>query len=202
MKITEKKSKGLVREYQVVVSAKDIEAAVDSKLEEVAKKVKLQGFRPGKAPKNIVKQKYQASIMGEVLDDTVRNATENLIKEKELRPAMMPSVEIDLFDEGKDLKVSIKMEILPEIKVSDLSKIKLEKLVAKVDEEEINKALEYMAASRKETKKVEEDRAAKIGDVVVIDFVGSIDGVEFQGGAAKGHNLELGSNSFIPGFEY
>ena len=201
MNITELKSEGLKKEYKISIPAQDVAKSVDVKLNRVAKNVKLPGFRPGKAPKSMLKQKYQASIMGEVLDDMVQQATNDVISEKKLRPAMMPNVKITSFGEGKDIEFEMSVELLPEIKLGDLSKLSLEKQMAEVPAEEVEKALGYLAKSRRETQKVEKDRASQKGDTVVIDFVGSVDGVEFKGGKGNNYPLELGSGSFIPGFE-
>lgn len=201
MKATELKSEGLKKEYSVVISAADFEKQVDAKINQVAKTTKLPGFRPGKAPKEMLKQKYRASVLGEVLDEAVREATEEVIKSNKLNPVMMPNIKITKFEDGKDVEFEVSVELMPEIKIGDLSSIKLEKLMAEVPAEEVDKALKYIAQSRRETAKVEEDRAAVKGDTLVIDFVGSVDGVEFQGGKGENYPLELGSNSFIPGFE-
>ena len=201
MNITELKSEGLKKEYKVSIPAQDVAKSVEAKLNQVSKNVKLPGFRPGKAPKSMLKQKYQASIMGEVLDDMVRHATDGVISEKKLRPALMPNVKITSFGEDKDIEFEMSVEVLPEIKLGDLTKLSLEKVMAEVPAEEVDKALGYLAKSRRETQKVESDRASKKGDTVVIDFVGSVDGVEFQGGKGNNYPLELGSGSFIPGFE-
>ena len=115
MKATELKSEGLKKEFKIVIPAKDFEQKVDDKLNEVSKNVKLPGFRPGKAPKAMLKQKYKASVMGEVVDEAVRSATEELIKDKKLRPAMMPDVKITAFGEGKDLEFEVSLEELPEL---------------------------------------------------------------------------------------
>lgn len=201
MKATELKSESLKKEYTVVIPAADFEKEVDAKINQIAKTTKIPGFRPGKAPKEMLKQKYRASVLGEVLDETVRNATEEVIKSNKLNPVMMPNIKVTKFEDGKDIEFTLTVELMPEIKIGDLSAIKLEKLMAEVPAEEVEKALNYIAQSRRETVKVEEDRAAAKGDTVVIDFTGSIDGVEFQGGKGSNYPLELGSNSFIPGFE-
>ena len=201
MKATELKSEGLKKEYTVVIPAADFEKQVEAKINQIAKSTKIPGFRPGKAPKEMLKQKYRAAVLGEVLDEAVRDATEEVIKSNKLNPAMMPNIKVTKFEDGKDIEFSLSVELMPEIKVGDLSSIKLEKLMAEVPAEEVEKALNYIAQSRRETAKVEEDRAAANGDTVVIDFVGSVDGVEFQGGKGNNYPLELGSNSFIPGFE-
>lgn len=201
MNVTELKSEGLKKEFKVVIPFKDFDKKVDEKINVIAKTTKLPGFRPGKAPKEMLKQKYRVSVMGEVLDETVRNAADEVIRSKKLRPAMMPDIKITAFSDGKDVEFEISLENLPEIKTGDFSKIELEKLMAEVPAEEVSKALEYLAKARKETVKVEDDRAAAKGDTTVIDFVGSVDGVEFQGGKGSNYPLELGSGSFIPGFE-
>ncbi|MBR6327561.1 MAG: trigger factor, partial [Alphaproteobacteria bacterium] len=123
------------------------------------------------------------------------------LTQNKLRVAHEPNVKIEKFEDGKDIEFSMEVETLPEVKLGDFSKIKLEKPMAAVPDEEINKSLEYVAQSRRDTEVVTQDRAAKKGDIVVIDFKGSIDGVAFKGGRGTDYPLELGSNSFIPGFE-
>ncbi len=202
MKVTEQKAEGLKKKYQVVIEHKDFEAKVEQKLNDVAKNVKLPGFRPGKAPKEMLKQKYRTSVMGEALDEIVRDAADQVVKENKLKLALRPNISITKFDEGKDIEFDIEAEILPEIKVGDFSEIKVEKLMAEVPAEEVEKALQYIVSSRRETAKIEDaaHQAAK-GDTLIIDFVGSIDGVEFPGGKGNDYPLELGSGTFIPGFE-
>ena len=200
MKITELKSEGLKKEYKAVVSAADFASKVEEKIKQIAKTAKLPGFRAGKAPLEMLKKKYHDSVIGEVLDEAVREGTSEVISSKKLRPAMQPEVKITSFADGKDLEFEVVLENLPEIKIGDFSKINLDKFMAEVPAEEVEKALGYIAQSHKETVLVEGKEAAK-GDVVVIDFVGSVDGVEFQGGKGSNYPLELGSGSFIPGFE-
>ncbi len=198
----EQKTSDLQKVFNATISNKNFEAKVDAALERLAKTTKLAGFRPGKAPKAMISQKYRASVMGEVLDEAVNETVNNLIKENKLRLAMQPRVEIKKFTEGKDIELEITAELLPEIKIGDFSKIALQRLTSDVPEEEVEKALGYIAHSRRETVKVEDaEYKAQKGDSVVIDFVGSVDGKEFEGGKSEGYPLELGSNTFIPGFE-
>jgi len=201
MKFKELESKGLNKKYNVTIAATDFANAIDKKLEEIAKNAKLPGFRAGKAPKSMITQKYRSSILGEVLDDMIRDATNQLMAETKIRPAMTPDIKLEKFEDGKDIDFIVETDILPEITLGDFSKISLTKYVAKVPEEEVEKAVKYMAESRRETVKVEDDREAQKGDIVVIDFVGSIDGNEFEGGKGNAYPLELGSGSFIPGYE-
>ncbi len=200
MKITESKSTGLNKEYKVVVPAADFEAKVEAKIKQIAKTAKLPGFRAGKAPFAMLKKKYHDSVIGEVVESAVRDGANEVIVSKKLRPAMQPDIKITSFADGKDLEFEVKLENLPEIKVGDFSKISLDRYMAEVPAEEVDKALKYISEAHKETTKVDGKKAAK-GDVVMIDFVGSIDGVEFKGGKGSNYPLELGSGAFIPGFE-
>ena len=201
MNVKEGKSKGLNKVYTVTIAAADFAAAVDKKLSAVSKNIKLPGFRAGKAPKSMIEQKYRPSVLGEVLDDMIKDSVNKVIDDNKLRPAVTPDVKIEKFEDGKDIEFTVEAEVLPEITLGDFSKISLKKYTAKVPAEEIDKAIKYMADSRRDTVKIKEDRAAKKGDVAVIDFVGSIDGKEFNGGKGTDYPLELGSNSFIPGYE-
>ncbi|MDR1694293.1 MAG: trigger factor [Lactobacillaceae bacterium] len=201
MNVKELKSEGLKKEYKVTLPSKNFEEKVNKKLEEVAKKVKIQGFRPGKAPKAMVEKQYRASVVGEVLESLIQDAAAELLKSKKLSPAVLPDVKITKFEDGKDIEMEVSVEVLPEIKVGDFSGIKLDKQVVEVDAAEVDKALKYMSESRRETQKISAKRASKNGDTLIIDFVGSVDGVEFQGGKGGDYPLVLGSNTFIPGFE-
>jgi len=163
----------------------------------------MQGFRPGKVPMDILKKRYGKAVLGEVLETAVNDATSQVIKDKKLRPAMQPKIEVQEFDEGKDLKYTMELEVLPDFKVMDIKGMKLEKLVAKLDKKEIDDALKRITAQHKGSKKISGDRATKSGDIVIMDFHGRTkdDGVEHEGMHAHGTKLELGSGQFIPGFE-
>ncbi len=201
MKVKEIKSEGLSREYNVTISAKDFTAAVETRLVKISKTVSMAGFRAGKVPFPMIRKKYQANAMSEALDDLLRDSVNDLLKEKDLRPVFTPDVDIKKFEEGKDVEFTVSMEVMPEIELKDFSSIKIQKVTADVPEEEVEKALQYMVDSRRDSVKVEKNRATKKGDIAVIDFVGSIDGVEFKGGKGEAYPLEIGSNSFIPGYE-
>ncbi|MBE6454177.1 MAG: trigger factor [Alphaproteobacteria bacterium] len=200
MKVTELKSEGLNKSYKVIVDKKDFAKDVEAKLNSIAKNAKIQGFRAGKAPLAMIKKKYGNEVMAEALDEAVRNGSNKVLDDKKLRPATQPSIKIVSFGEDKDLEFDMDVEVLPEIKLGDFSKISLDKQVAEVPAEEVEKAVSYLANSRKETVAVE-GKVAEKGDTVMIDFVGSVDGVEFNGGKGNNYPLELGSGSFIPGFE-
>ncbi|MCB9991378.1 MAG: trigger factor [Rhodospirillales bacterium] len=201
MQVKEVKSEGLSHELEVTVTAKDIDQKVDMKLQEYSKTMKLPGFRPGHVPLNILKQRYGKAVLGEVLEQAVNDSTQKVLMDKNLRPALQPKIEVKEFDEGKDLVYSMVVEVMPEFEIMDLKTVKLEKPVAKADKKAVDDALERIASSNKDSEVVE--RAAKKGDILVIDFHGRTkdDGVEHQGMHAHGQQLELGSGQFIAGFE-
>jgi trigger factor len=199
MQITETNAEGLKREFKVVVASSDIEQKVLDKLVEIGRSVRLPGFRPGKVPMPVLRKRYGPSIMGEVLEATVSDSSEQAMREHGLRPAMQPKVEIVSFKEGADLEYKLAVELLPEITPVDFAELELERQRPEIPDDEIEKALKRIAQPHRKSEVVE--RPAATGDVAVIDFVGSVDGKEFPGGSAKGHELELGSGRFIPGFE-
>jgi len=201
MQVTELSNEGLKREFKVVIASSDIQSKVDLRLEELGRTTKMPGFRPGKVPMPVLRKRYGQSVMGEVLERAVSDSSYQAMGERGLRPAIQPKIEITAFAEGKDLEYKMAVELLPEIKPVDFKEIKLERLKAEPSEEETTKAIERLASASQQTEKVTEDRKTQKGDVLVIDFVGKLDGKEFAGGSAKGHKLELGSNQFIAGFE-
>jgi len=208
MQVTEQAAEGLKRSFNVVVPAADIAAARDTRLAALSKDIRLPGFRPGKVPASVVKQRFGASIMGEVLDEQVQSTTRSVIEERGLRPAMQPKVELVKFEEGSDLEFNIELEQLPEIPLPDFAAIALEKPVTKVGDEEITKALDGIASRNRAMEDVTEERAAEQGDVVVTDFEGRLvdEAAEgglaepFQGGTGSDMPVEIGGAGFIPGF--
>ena len=201
MQVTEVGSDGLKRDFKVVIEAKEINEKVENKLRELSARVKIPGFRPGKAPIKLLKQRYGPSVMGEVLERAVTDSSAQALNERGLRPAVQPKIEIDSFEDGKDLEYSMAIELLPEIQPMDFSALELERVKIKVPDEEVTSALERLAASRKESKPVESPRPAQAGDILVLDFKGTVHGEALPGMAGEDHHLELGSNTFIAGFE-
>lgn len=202
MQVKDIKSEGLKVELEVTVPANDIKKTQEARLKEVGKTAKLPGFRPGKVPMKMLEQKYGRAVMGEVLELVVNNASAKALKEKDIRPAMQPKIEVKEFDEGKDLVFKMELERLPTIEVMDLKGVKLTRPVAKVDQKQVDETLERLAGANRSMKPVE-GRATKKGDVAVITFHGRTadDNVQHEGMHAHGVELELGSGRFIPGFE-
>jgi trigger factor len=199
MQITETNSEGLKHEFKVTIGADDIERRVENRLKELGRQVRLPGFRPGKVPINVLRQRYGTSVMGEVLERAVNDSSSEAMREHKLRPALQPKVEIVSFNEGKDLEYKLAVEVLPEVAPMNFAELKLERLRPEVPDAEVDTALERIARQQRKDEVV--DRPAEKGDLAVIDFTGRIDGNEFPGGSAKGQRLELGAGQFIPGFE-
>jgi len=199
MQVKETNAAGLKHEFTVVVAASDIERQIQDRLTEIGRSVRLPGFRPGKAPIAVLKKRYGPSILGEVVERAVNDSSSAAIRERKLRPALQPKIEIVSYNEGKDLEYKLAVEVLPEIAPIDFAAIELERWKPEVADKEIDEALQRIAKQQRKSEKAE--RAAKTGDIVAIDFKGMIGGVAFPGGSAENHMLELGSGSFIPGFE-
>lgn len=201
MQVTETRTDGLKREYKVLIKADDIGEKMTGKLQELGGQVKIPGFRPGKVPITILKQRFGKSVMGEVLQDAVQDSSTQAISERGLRPATQPKIEITSFDEGKDLEYTIALEVLPEFEPADFSKLTLHRTVIDVEDSAVEETLNDLAKAYKDTAPLETPRPAQSGDVLVVDFKGTVDGEAYPGMEAEDHHLELGSNSFIEGFE-
>lgn len=200
MQFTEVKNEGLDRHFKVTIPAKEIDDKVNKELASIAKTARLDGFRVGKAPIAIIQKKYGASVRADVVSHDVRHAINDIIKQNKLEIAGSPAIEDLKSETGSDVEFTLQLELMPEIKMPDFKKIKITKPVLDIAEKDIEKQLERIAAMQNNFTEAKKAKAAA-GDMVVIDFVGSIDGVEFAGGAGKDHELVLGSKSFIPGFE-
>ena len=201
MAITETLSEGLKREFEVVITSAEIDILVNEKLVGIAKEAKLPGFRPGKVPISVVKNRFGKQVLGEVVRETIDNASKETMDSNKLTASSQPKIEIISFEEGEDLKAKLSVEIMPDFEIPELSSLEVVKPVVEIVDKDINDAVEKIAEENISTNLVKENRAAKLGDTLVIDFLGKVDDVAFEGGEAKGHNLKLGSNSFIPGFE-
>lgn len=201
MQVSETHSEGLKREFKVVVPAQLIEDSVTEKLKGLSGQVRMPGFRPGKVPMSLLRKKYGPSVIGEVVDKVVQDSMSSTLEERALRPARQPQVEITSFDDGQDLEYSMSIELLPELPDIDFKSISIERPRAEATDEEVEDIVRRFAESRRGSEPVEGDRPAQEGDIAVIDFTGRKDGEEFAGGKAEDFQIELGSGTFIPGFE-
>lgn len=201
MQVTELSAEGLKHQFKIVVPAGDLTSKIDERLAEMAKTAALPGFRPGKVPVSLLKKQYGQALFGEAVEAAVNTSTAKAIEDRGLKPALQPRVDLKQLEEGKDVEFEVVVEVLPEIGKLDFSGVELERLKAEVPEKDIDEALDRIAKANREQKPVDPPRPAQKGDAVKLDFVGSVDGVEFPGGAAQDYVLEIGSGSFIPGFE-
>ena len=201
MQVTETKNEGLQREFTITIGAAEVEEKVNTRLDELRRTVQIPGFRSGKAPSSLLRKKYGGAVMGEILEAAVSDTSQEAMSERSLRPAMQPKIEITSFEEGKDLEYTMAIEIMPEITPMDFSTLEVERFVAKIGDDELEEALKKLGEQYRKSEPVKRKRKSRKGDVIVIDFKGSVDGVEFEGGAGEDHHLHLGEGQFIPGFE-
>ncbi|MBA3324340.1 MAG: trigger factor, partial [Rhodobacteraceae bacterium] len=203
MQVTQTLNEGLKKGYAITVPAAELEAKVSEKLEEARKDFQMKGFRKGKAPAALMKKMFGKSVLGEAMQESIDAAMREHFEATGDRPALQPEVKMtnEAWAEGQDVEVSMVYEALPEVPELDFAEMRLEKLVAEIDEAAVREGLENLAKSASDFEERKKGSKAKDGDQVVIDFTGTIDGEAFEGGAAEDFPLVLGAGSFIPGFE-
>jgi trigger factor len=209
MQVTETLSQGLKREYAVVVSASDLATRLDAQLADMKAKVKINGFRPGKVPVAHLKRVYGRSVMADVVQETVAAANKQILEDGGLRLAQEPRVELPTdkdaieaaLEARGDLAFKVALEVLPKFELTDHSDIVLERPVAEIAESEIDDGVKRLAQDRRVYADKPEGAKAEKFDRVTVDFVGTIDGVAFEGGSSENIEVLIGSNTFIPGFE-
>ena len=209
MQVTETLSDGLKREYKVVVPKSDLEAKLDSRLAEMKDRVQLKGFRPGKVPVAHIKKIYGKSVMAEAIEAMVRETNAKIIADNSLKLAMEPKVNLPENQEeiekiiagGSDLSYTVALEVLPAITLADFKTISLERPVADVAEAEVDETLNRMAAQTRGYHPKGDGAAVENEDKVTISFTGKLDGVPFEGGTGEDIGVNVGSKTFIPGFE-
>ncbi len=209
MEVTETLSDGLKREFQVKISAPDLEARVSQRLDEIKGQVQLRGFRPGKVPVSHLKKLYGRSVMAETIEAVIREINSKIVEERGLRLAMEPKVtlpeaeaEVEKVIGGEsDLAYTVALEVLPKIELADFKGITLERMVADVAEPEVEEALGKIADQNRPFAPKGEGAKVESGDRVVVDFTGTLEGRPFEGGTGGDIGVNVGSNTFIPGFE-
>lgn len=198
---TKEKIKDLHYSVTGSIPAAELQAAADEILLEYGKKAKMPGFRTGKIPLSILRQKYNASAYGEAIDKIMNNDLNKYVADKKIRLAGAPHADLAGWEIGKDAEYSLEFDILPTLPAIGLEKFTVTKKTADLDEKEVETALENIRKSRSVAEKQDAKYKAANGDVAVIDFTGFVGDTAFEGGAAKKHHLILGSGAFIPGFE-
>ncbi|MEA1084302.1 trigger factor [Sphingomonas sp. CD22] len=202
MQTVETLNEGLKRAYTLTITAKDIDAKVDAEVKRIAPQVKMPGFRPGKVPANLVRKMHGESLAADALNSAIQQGVQQLIADKALRPAMQPSVALnDDYAPGQDAAVTVELEVLPAVPAPAIDSLKLERLTVPVADELVDEQLQKFADQSKKWDDAD-DKAAEMGDLVTVDFVGkTADGVAFDGGTGTDMGVELGSGRLIPGFE-
>ena len=202
MQIVETTNEGLKRAYTLKIPAKEIEARIDAEVKKVAPQVKMPGFRPGKVPANLIRKMHGPALHSDALNASLRESIDTLMREKKLRPALQPKVDLDQgYEQGKDAELKVEVEVLPEIEAPSTDGLKLERLTVAVSDEALDEALQRLASNQKSYADAPKSKKAAQSDQLIIDFVGRVDGVEFDGGKAEAAPLVIGAQRFIPGFE-
>ncbi|MEL7545641.1 MAG: trigger factor [Pseudomonadota bacterium] len=197
---------GLSRTYKISVPQADLQKRLDDRIEEIRPQMQLKGFRPGKVPASHVRKMFGQSIMGEVIQAVVDETSQKAIADADVRPAGQPEMQMEsdmdaVVNGDADLAYQMQVDIMPEFEPVDPSKLKIERPVAEISDEELDARLTQIAEANPRFDARGKTAKARDGDAVVIDFLGKLDGEPFDGGAAEEHTLVLGSGSFIPGFE-
>jgi trigger factor len=202
MKTVETENEGLKRAYTLTIEAKDIAAKVDQEIRRIAPQIRMPGFRPGKVPANLIRKMHGEAIHGDALNSAVQEGVQTLLANKKIRPAMQPEVELEeSYEQGKDAVVQVRLEALPDVPKPNIEGLTLERLTAEPDEAAVDEQIKRLADSNKNWNDAPKGHKAAEGNLVVMDFVGSVDGEKFEGGSGEDMQVELGSGRLIPGFE-
>ncbi len=199
MQVSVESGEGLERKLTIQVPAETVDKEVESRLNSMRSRVKVDGFRPGKVPLKVVKQQYGGSVLQEVVGEVMQNTLRDAVVQESLNPAGNPTIEPTQIEPGKPLEYIATFEVYPEITLADCSTLELERETAEVTDEDVSEMIDTLLKQRTTYEIVE--RASQDADQVVVDFVGSIDGTEFEGGKADSVPVVIGSGSMIPGFE-
>jgi trigger factor len=206
MEITQTVSEPLHREFRIVIGADDLDTRLTGRLEEMKSQVHLKGFRPGKAPVSFLKKSFGKKVMNEIVEQAVSETSQKALADNALKPAFPPQVDYvtpldDVVGGKANLEFTVRVDLMPDFEVTDLTGLQVEKLVSSVTDKDVDESLERLAEQARTYSARPEGEAAQAKDAVTLDFVGRVDGEEFAGGKAEDFNLVLGSGQLIAGFE-
>ena len=202
MQIAETLNEGLKRAYTLTITAKDIESRIEGEVKKLAPQMKMPGFRPGKVPANLVRKMHGPQLFQEALNTSIQDGVQKMITDHNLRPAMQPAVELNEgYAQGQDAEIKIALEVLPDVPAPQIEGIKLERLTAEIDESAIDAQIAIFLGQQKSFDDAPKGHKAATGDLVVMDYLGKVDGEPFDGGKGEGMSVEIGSGRLIPGFE-
>lgn len=199
MQVSLETTAGLERRLTIGVPSAEIDQEVDNRLQKAAKTVRIDGFRPGKVPMKVIRQRFGSGVRQEVIGEVLNRSFFQAVEQEKLQPAGQPAIDSIKDEPGQDLEFVATFEVYPEVGLTDLSAVAVARPVAEVTDADIDKMIENLR--QQQGKQVEVERAAAQGDTVKIDYVGRRDGEAFEGGSAEGATLKLGSGQMIPGFE-
>ncbi|HRH92409.1 MAG TPA: trigger factor, partial [Agitococcus sp.] len=198
MQVSVENVSGLERRVKIAVPADQVEQAVNKKINQAARTIKMDGFRVGKVPLNVIKKRYGASIRAEALDDIIRDAYVSAIQQSELKVAGFPNIEPISFAEGKDVEFAAVVEVYPEITLADFAALEVQRPTSEVTDADVDTMIANLRRQR--AKWEESAEAAADQDRLTIDFEGSVNGEVFEGGTAQDFAIVIGSKRMIPGF--
>ncbi len=201
MKVTVENKKGLNKDLKVFVDKKTIETYMNEKYEEVKKQVSLKGFRPGKAPKEILKRQFGKSIYGEVLDKVLKETSAKAIQENKIKPVGQPKIDLKSYGEGKDLEYIISVTEFPKVELKSIENIKIDEYTVKIDSKDIDSKVKEIAKNQKNFVAKKDGESSVIEDLVAFDYKATINGKAFTGGEGKNTQIVLGKDLFIKGFD-
>ncbi len=201
MKVTVENKKGLEKDIKIFVDKKTIESYMDEKYEEIKKTVNLKGFRPGKAPKEVLKRQFGKAIFNEVLDKILKDTSKKALEENKIKPAGQPKLDLKTYGEDKDLEYIISLTELPKINIEKIKDIKIDQYTVKINSSETDKRIKDIAKNQPNFKEASPDTKAKEGDLVVLDYNATVEDKPFKGSEGKNTQLTLGKDLFLKGFD-
>ena len=201
MKVTIENKKGLGKDIKVIVDKKTMDSYLEERYEEVRKNYTLKGFRPGKAPREVLKRQFGEAIMGEVLDKVVKDTSTKALEENKIRPATQPKIDLKKYGEGKELEYVMSVTELPEVDTKLLQNIKFDEYKVKIDKKHTDERINQIAKSQNNFKDADQNHKSSKGDLVVFDFKATSEGKDFKGNEGKNTQLILGKDLFIKGFD-
>ena len=201
MKVTIQNKKGLGKDIKVVVDKKTMDKYLDERYDEIRKNYTLKGFRPGKAPREVLKRQFGEAIMGEVLDKVLKDTSTKALEENKIRPALQPKIDLKKYGEGKELEYTISVTELPKVDIKQLQNIKFDDYKVNIDAKFTDERIGQMAKSQNNFKDADDNHKSQNGDLVIFDYKATSDGKDFKGSEGKNTQLILGKDLFIKGFD-
>tara|TARA_B100000700_G_C14978122_1_gene824912 strand:- start:246 stop:1676 length:1431 start_codon:yes stop_codon:yes gene_type:complete len=201
MKVTIENKKGLGKDIKVIVDKKTMDTYLQERYEEIRKNYTLKGFRPGKAPREVLKRQFGEAIMGEVLDKVLKDTSSKALEENKIRPATQPKIDLKKYGEGKELEYVMSVTELPDVDTKQLKNIKFDEYKVKIDKKHIEERINQIAKSQNNFKDADANHKSVKGNLVIFDYKATSDGKDFKGSEGKNTQLILGRDLFIKGFD-